>query len=389
MFRLNRVNFITGTTFGVRTDVEFDKDQVAQLAPFKEEKENFEFNEEGGGSFFTYDLFKINSSEVRDFENTTPPLYRSRHYKFIKGQSPLQTDFRDTPINENIQYDETMVFLEDQSNSFSIEIRLATDDNKVSPFVDLQDMNVMFIQSIINNLEIRNNDFTIIDGGSGYDVDDVLQILNDGVQIGTIKVSEENSNAVTGLEVLTQTAPATGEITLINDTGTTGTGLDVQFNSELDPSGGLADAKYVSKRFTLKSGFESQDIKVLVNATRPPGTGIHVYYKIKSSEDNEPFVQKPWNKLYELTNSNQTSTDINDILPLEFVTYRVNRDGTVDPTTKGGTFYTDESGITYEEFTEYSIKIVLTSQNEHIIPIIDNFGAIALITPIEPKDIES
>ena len=134
---------------------------------------------------------------------------------------------------------------------------------------------------------------------------------------------------------------------------------------------------------TLKEGFESEDIKVLVNAVRPKGTQIYVYYKIKAAEDTEGFDTRPYNRLYELTNSDDVSQKESDVLPLEFVSYKKNSDGSIDQSTVGGTRYSS-NGSNYEKFNEYAIKIVMASDSTNTVPLIDSMGALALIDPIQP-----
>ena len=57
-------------------------------------------------------------------------------------------------------------------------------------------------------------------------------------------------------------------------------------------SGGNINTKYISRRVTLEDGFDARDLKVIVNAYKPLGTGLHVYYKVKADEDPEDFDTK-------------------------------------------------------------------------------------------------
>ena len=44
-------------------------------------------------------------------------------------------------------------------------------------------------------------------------------------------------------------------------------------------SGGNINTRYISRRVTLEDEFDAGDIKVILNAYKPLGTGIHLYYK--------------------------------------------------------------------------------------------------------------
>ena len=72
-----------------------------------------------------------------------------------------------------------------------------------------------------------------------------------------------------------------------------------------------------------------------------------------------------------------------DSLSLEFVSYRKFSDGSIDQSTVGGTRYTN-NGANYEKFNEYQVKIVMVSESTNLVPLIESYGAIALIDPIQP-----
>jgi hypothetical protein len=63
---------------------------------------------------------------------------------------------------------------------------------------------------------------------------------------------------------------------------------------------GDSKAKHISKPLILGENKSAEDIVVIYNAYRPPGTDIHVYAKIINVDDPEPFDDKFWTKL-ELT----------------------------------------------------------------------------------------
>ena len=516
MFRINRCKFKTGT-FGGLLRAEFDDSQTEELAAapiLKQNSVHFKHDGVGDSGKFTYNAFRINSLEIKDSKNITQPTYQYLDRIMtdeVTGASAASLSYKDVEVNKTFYRDKlsdvtvgaadnrtgTGIIEEDQDDSFNLKLSFGTSDDAISPIIDTQQMNAIFIQNLIDDVEINPaTDITIKNGGTGFAVNDELIVynsdlgtvtlgqdktvdaaqtgLNDGKQtnygvfrvtsvgtstlngnltsagtpmkVGEIVHTQGNTSAVKGTVIgtngISATSSSTTEISITetaaiggtevlqgatsgavftttarstSDSGITGLGHPtsandknrarrltgkisigstawgdgnatnaiIQVNDELDPSGGIADARYITKDMVLKEGFESEDIKVIINAVRPEGTQIFTYYKIKASEDTEAFETRPWNRLYELTNSNDFSQKETDSLPLEFVSYKKLSDGNIDQATVGGTRYSS-NGSNYEKFNEYAIKIVMSSTSTNTVPLIDSMGALALIDPIQP-----
>ena len=59
-------------------------------------------------------------------------------------------------------------------------------------------------------------------------------------------------------------------------------------------SGGDALARYITRRVTLKDGFDATDLKVYITANRPANSRIFIYYKVLSQFDDSLFDDRPW-----------------------------------------------------------------------------------------------
>lgn len=394
MFRVNRVSFTIGSYVG-RFDLKFDNEQLAALAPYKlsSSADHFEYDPAGTDSQFTYNLYKINVPEISDFEEVIQPRYslKKSDINIVPGATSIsqEVNFRETVVNTTKVVNGVKVIRNLSNNTdFQIEVNFGTTSDVVSPTIDEEQMNVIFIQNLIDDLEIEvGSDITIINPGSGYSVGDQFDILSaDGATTyGQIQVDavDATTSGVTDISLLNNPKLITGDTIIEPQDIVTGTGFDADIRSELDATGGISEARYISKIVNLKAGFESRDLKVTLSAYRPQGTAIYIYYKIKAAEDSGALEMKRWNLMYELSNPNEFSTEESDYLPLEFVTYRQRSDGTIDSETRGGAFYTD-GGTTYEDFNSYRVKIVMTSNDTNRIPILQNLGGIALIDPIAP-----
>lgn len=122
---------------------------------------------------------------------------------------------------------------------------------------------------------------------------------------------------------------------------------------ETNAYGGNATAKYVTRKIVLDD--PSVFIKVYLTAYRPSGTDVHVYYKTNKISSNTPFEENSWvlmNKDYNITKYSMNEN--------EFIEYSFSSDPTIDP------------------FTELAIKIVMTSNNNSVVPRVSDFRAIAL-----------
>jgi hypothetical protein len=137
--------------------------------------------------------------------------------------------------------------------------------------------------------------------------------------------------------------------------------------NETNAAGGNATARYITRRVTLKDGFDAADLNIHLTANRQAGTNIYCYYKVLSQFDADTFDNRPWVLMGETTNTNTVSAsdDVDNYLELEFT-----------PTT-ATTSYTSSS-VTYGTFKTFAIKIVMTSADTTKVPLIKDFRAIAL-----------
>ncbi|MBF83857.1 MAG: hypothetical protein CL489_05205 [Acidobacteria bacterium] len=136
-------------------------------------------------------------------------------------------------------------------------------------------------------------------------------------------------------------------------------------SGEEKADGGPIGAKYISRRVTLKDGFDASDIKVIINAYKPIGTEIHVYYKVKNSDDPDDFDKKSYTLMNQETSAGTRSKGKDD--HQEFI------------------FKTADESIAYisnkvrfETFKVFAIKIALLASTTHDMPRIRDMRAIAL-----------
>ena len=149
---------------------------------------------------------------------------------------------------------------------------------------------------------------------------------------------------------------------------------------------GEADAKYISKNVVLADGQEAEDLEVYVSAYRPKGTDIKVYVKFLNGTDPDPFDQKTWTLM-----SYKDGGDLVFSSPQDKEDYREYKFG-VPSTAPVATAaylnsssspanilsYTTSSGIKYESYKTYCIKIIMLADNPARTPLLADVRAIAL-----------
>ena len=154
-------------------------------------------------------------------------------------------------------------------------------------------------------------------------------------------------------------------ITMATVSGTGSINAAVQCTGEERNSGGPIAAKYISRRVTLKDGFDASDLKVILNAYKPLGTNIHLYYKIKNADDPDDFDLKDYTLMSQETSSGTVSKGKEDIqefiykTPSESVAYTSNK-------------------VRYETFKTFAIKIALVANTYYDMPKVKDMRAIAL-----------
>lgn len=102
-----------------------------------------------------------------------------------------------------------------------------------------------------------------------------------------------------------------------------------EVTGETAPLGGLAKAKYVTKRVVLAEEQDAEDLLVYLSAYKPANTNIRVYSKLLNGEDSEQMDKKAWTPLNQNTSAAVVSSRINRNDFLEFtydlpVQYSVN-----------------------------------------------------------------
>jgi len=107
------------------------------------------------------------------------------------------------------------------------------------------------------------------------------------------------------------------------------------------------------------------DLKVILNAYKPLGTGVNLYYKVRAETDPEEFDTKSYVLMTQETPSTIYSGNEGDIR--EYV-YKTSGESTSYTSN-----YTD-----YDTFKSFAVKVVMTSNNVTTVPKIRDIRTIAL-----------
>ena len=108
-------------------------------------------------------------------------------------------------------------------------------------------------------------------------------------------------------------------------------------------------------------------MRVFMDAIRPTGTDINVYYKVKSVEDNDRFADKSWQLMQKVKNT--FSKSARSLIGLEF-----------RPDLLENRLAYVENGTTYPlggKFKSFAVKVVLTTTDASLVPKIRNLRVIA------------
>jgi hypothetical protein len=358
----------------------------------------------------TIDSFKV-VTESLNFANT----YTS--FDYYATDLGAATKGSEIKFKENKTVDfkkqKQITYPQAANNSFTINAYFETANTLLSPVIDEQRTGIISVENDIDNGSLSNSDIVLSYDGSGYLKAEVGSSTSNAASDGNTSVfvvsdPDIGSNTATlaanvhangTINQVVVTSGGEGYISTpsvtIYDNGTSAVGTNVQSTTSNSAvvsivgeganntaniqttnvvsfsSGGNLNTRYITRRVTLEEGFDAVDLRVYMDAYKPRGSNIHVYYKVLSGEDPESFDDKPWFLMKQDTASTTYSLNENDLKRFQFSTY----DEKIS--------YISVGGARFENFKTFAIKLVMTlnraSQDSFIgIPKAINLRAIAL-----------
>ena len=257
-----------------------------------------------------------------------------------------------------------------QEGFFKLAINMETENPDISPVIWNERFGAAMYENQIDDASPTPIDFNIISTGSGYPANSNLALVISGTGSGTEAYAVSNATGHIVDILLQEAGSGYTSNAVISITSGSGSGAEITLTSETDPSGGPAWCKYISRTVTLNEGFESADLKAFVTAYRPAGTGFYVYYKVRNHNDPESFAKKPWVQMVQKKYLVEYSRNGKDYLEFEFLPFGEDEPFKSISYTSGG--------ATYNTFDQYAIKIVLTTSDTTIFPVLRNMRAIAM-----------
>jgi hypothetical protein len=271
------------------------------------------------------------------------------------------------------------VILPYSNNSFILNATLSSTDSYVSPVISDAGLSAYVINWNINNCSLSNSLIQLSSGGTGYSNNANLSVTISaptgfGGSSATAAANVENgvikSIYITngGSGYLT-----TPTITIADANTTPGTNASANVIGETSQVGGPALTKYVTRPIQLAQGNDSGDLNVYLTAYRPPNTDINVYYKILNRNDTQGLNNSSWQLMTKINNSNtQFSLTRTDTYEYAFAP------GTAGVDVGYVNYVSSTTGQTYTTFSQFAIKIVLTTTDNTFVPYVTDMRALAL-----------
>ena len=269
------------------------------------------------------------------------------------------------------------ILIANSNSSFTMYSTLYSVDNNISPIISDDGVSLYNIRWNINNLELSNTTVTISDGGTGYSnatttvsvsaPDDIYgtQAYASANIVGGIIKSIDFINTGSGYQ--------SNPIITISDASTRSgnSNASVIVYGETSQSGGNGISKYFTKKVVLSAGNDSGDLRVFYTAYRPYGTKISVYYKILNRNDTQTFEDSSWQLMTTIGNSNTFSSTRDDVYEFEVAPG-------INNVANNAISYTSNNGINYTSFSQFAIKVVLSTNDKTNVPFLTDIRAIAL-----------
>jgi hypothetical protein len=268
------------------------------------------------------------------------------------------------------------ILVANSNSSFTLYSTLSSSDDSISPILSDDGISLFNIRWNINNLELSNTSITVSNGGTGYSNATTVSISSPDDIYGTQAYASANitSGVITSINFINiGSGYQSNPIVTINDS-TTRSGnanASVIIHGETSQSGGNGISKYFTKKVVLSAGNDSGDLRVFYSAYRPYGTNISVYYKILNRNDTQTFEDSSWQLMTTINNSNTFSNTRDDIYEFEAAPGTGNAADNVIS-------YTSIGNISYNSFSQFAIKIVLSTNDNTNIPFLTDIRAIAL-----------
>lgn len=350
----------------ISSDVDYFKN--ANTAP---DINNFLYSQD-----FTYDALNISTSDFVPSKTNityryTPTLASDYTTGATKYVSPGKNG---TTLSEHIYLDDgkrARVLDSNSATSFALVAQMTTTDSAVSPVLADDGLSLYAIKNVVNNMGLANTDITVSDGGSGYTSATVTISRPTGIG-GTQAYAV--ANVVGGVvDAVYITTPGSGyiETPTISITGSN-TGIATAIvGGETSASGGNGLSRYITKKVVLSPGNDSSDLRVFFTAYRPLGSSINVYYKVLSRSDTTAFEDQNWVLMTGLNNSSTYSANRDALYEYE---YAPGSAGVAD----NQLTYTNTAGETYDDFSQFAIKIVIATSDSTKTPFLKDLRVLAL-----------
>lgn len=252
------------------------------------------------------------------------------------------------------------------NTTFSLRTTMATTNRDISPMLDRTRLNLLAVQNLINNLQLRQEDFVITNPGTGYTTGSVT--LTGGNGVDAFATANISGGQIVGINL---TAAGSGYSTSPTVTiGGNGTGATAVYNGEDKKSGGNALVRYLTRSVQLAPGFDSGDLRVYLLGYLPPRGRIYVYAKYLASGDPQTFDDKNWTLLTQIDGGTFVSVNQDDYREMTFA-----------PGTNGtpiNNISYISGNVTYTSFGTFAIKIVMTSPDPTDVPKVKELRIIAL-----------
>jgi hypothetical protein len=266
------------------------------------------------------------------------------------------------------------------NNSFTLYAKLSSTSDTVSPIISDAGLTTYAINWNINNCELSNSLITLTNGGTGYSNNATgntrITISAPTGKNGVQATAAANvANGV--IQSVYITYPGSGYITTptitIADANTTpGANATAIFTGETSSSGGPGLSKYVTKKVVLDAALDSGDLIVYTTGYRPVGTNINVYYKILNRNDTQRFEDGQWQLMTMINSGDSTYSQLrSDVYEYAFAPG-------INGTANGYVSYVSTGGQKYTTFSQFAIKIVLTTTDKTAVPFLNDMRAIAL-----------